>query len=152
MVVLDPRMKTILGVRVIASKETPGFGERMNDALAPNSLAGLVTGRADKSRVVLKSRGTEVGAVQKQPDGSLVVLGASGEKTAIPAKDIAAVTDAPFPPAFVDQFTGLPLAEAKLVEDGGSIDALSGATITSRAVVGGVKAAEAAIRSAAGLQ
>ncbi|MDH3566827.1 MAG: FMN-binding protein, partial [Desulfobacteraceae bacterium] len=38
-------------------------------------------------------------------------------------------------PAFVSQFKGLPIAETfKVTNDGGKVNAMSGATITSRAV------------------
>ena len=46
-------------------------------------------------------------------------------------------------PSFTSQFKGLPFTEpAKLKSDGGKIDALSGATVSSRGVVAGVAAAE----------
>ncbi len=42
-------------------------------------------------------------------------------------------------PAFTAQFNGVPVSgPAKVTKDGGSINAISGATITSRAVAGGV--------------
>jgi Na+-translocating ferredoxin:NAD+ oxidoreductase subunit G len=42
-------------------------------------------------------------------------------------------------PAFAAQFKGAPVSgPAKITQDGGSINAISGATITSRAVAGGV--------------
>jgi len=42
-------------------------------------------------------------------------------------------------PGFVSQFKGLPIHESyKVTKDGGKIDAISGATITSRAVAAGV--------------
>ena len=40
MVVLDADLRTVLGVRAISSKETPGFGEGISDAVAPKSLFG----------------------------------------------------------------------------------------------------------------
>lgn len=40
---------------------------------------------------------------------------------------------------FLDQLVGQPAAGLKLVKDGGSIDAISGATISSRAVVSGIR-------------
>lgn len=46
-------------------------------------------------------------------------------------------------PAFRDQFTGKS-GEVKVAKDGGQIDALTGATITSRAVAAGVTSALAA--------
>jgi electron transport complex protein RnfG len=42
-------------------------------------------------------------------------------------------------PSFVSQFKGMPVQESyKVTKDGGKIDAISGATITSRAVAAGV--------------
>jgi len=41
---------------------------------------------------------------------------------------------------FLDRLIGKPAAELKLVKDGGTIDAISGATISSRAVVAGIRA------------
>lgn len=42
-------------------------------------------------------------------------------------------------PSFVSQFKGVPIQESyKVTNDGGKIDAISGATITSRAVAAGV--------------
>jgi len=41
---------------------------------------------------------------------------------------------------FTDMFTGLAIADIGLTRDGGGIDALTGATISSRAVVDAVKA------------
>ncbi len=43
--------------------------------------------------------------------------------------------------AFRDQFVGLGVGEVALQKDGGTLDALTGATISSRAVAEGVKAA-----------
>jgi len=44
-------------------------------------------------------------------------------------------------PSFVSQFKGLPIEEPiKMKSDGGQIDALSGASVSSRGVVGGVDA------------
>ena len=40
---------------------------------------------------------------------------------------------------FLDQFTGLPVDEIALSRDGGSVDAITGATISSRAVVEAVE-------------
>jgi electron transport complex protein RnfG len=42
-------------------------------------------------------------------------------------------------PDFQEQFRGLTLDEAKLKQDGGKVDALTGATITSRAVCDAVQ-------------
>jgi len=44
-------------------------------------------------------------------------------------------------PAFAAQFVGRTQTEVRLVRDGGTIDAITGATITSRAVADGIRAA-----------
>ena len=42
--------------------------------------------------------------------------------------------------SFMDEFTGLNIGDVALTQDGGQIDAITGATISSRAVVDAVKA------------
>lgn len=44
-------------------------------------------------------------------------------------------------PDFTDKFIGLDISEVNLTRDGGKVDAITGATISSRAVVDGVRAA-----------
>lgn len=44
-------------------------------------------------------------------------------------------------PDFTDRFIGLDISEVNLTRDGGKVDAITGATISSRAVVDGVRAA-----------
>ncbi len=44
-------------------------------------------------------------------------------------------------PDFTDRFIGLDISEINLTRDGGKVDAITGATISSRAVVDGVRAA-----------
>jgi Na+-translocating ferredoxin:NAD+ oxidoreductase RnfG subunit len=145
MVVLDMNRQVVLGIRVISSKETPGFGERINDTVASRSLFGMVAGRKKKARV-LTARGPRVGVTQKRPDGSIALTLSDGSTETIPGKDVTDVTPAPFPPRFVDQFTGVPVQEAGKL--GGRIDGLTGATITSRAVVGGVSKASDVLKNA----
>ena len=54
--------------------------------------------------------------------------------------------------AFIGQFEGVPLGDAVLEEDGGEIDAISGATITSRAVVDAVQdAVDSAVQRLEGM-
>ncbi|MDD5901837.1 MAG: FMN-binding protein [Oscillospiraceae bacterium] len=48
---------------------------------------------------------------------------------------------------FRDQFPGLTADQAKVTKDGGSIEAITGATITSKAVCSAVRAAIAAVES-----
>jgi Na+-translocating ferredoxin:NAD+ oxidoreductase RnfG subunit len=147
MVITDEAVARILGVRVIASKETPGFGERINDPIAANSLVGMVLGSPARSRVVLTSSGAVVGTVRKADDGSLVIARPATGELKVAPDDVVATTEAPFPSAFIDQFTGVPVGEAAL---GKRIDAISGATITSRAVAGGVAAAIGQLEAAVG--
>lgn len=45
-------------------------------------------------------------------------------------------------PEFIDQFTGKELSNAKLKNDGGEIDAITGATISSNAVISAIQTIE----------
>jgi Na+-translocating ferredoxin:NAD+ oxidoreductase RnfG subunit len=139
--VTDAYIETILGVRVVASKETPGFGERIKDRPAPRSLVGALLGRSEKSRVVLEKGGALVGRISEKDDGSVAVVLPDGTTQLVPADEVRELTAAPFPAAFIDQFTGIPAGKAQLAQNGGVVDGLVGATITSRAVTGGVAAA-----------
>jgi len=147
LVVFDPGLERVLGARVVASKETPGLGEKANEAPASRSIADILARRPAKSRVVLAEGGTLVGCVERRPDNSVAVSLPSGTRT-LGESEVAAVQEAPFPPAFMDQFTGRKVAEARLVRDGGKIDAITGATVTSRAVARGVERAFERLRSA----
>jgi electron transport complex protein RnfG len=97
-------------------------------------LEGTLRGVALES--VGKGYKGEIGlvvAIDTQTDKVIGVEVTTSSET--PGLGAKAKTD----PAFVAQFKGASVASpAKLTKDGGSINAISGATITSRAVAGGV--------------
>ena len=113
-------------------------------ATAPKSLFGMLAGREEQTRIVLASGGTLVGVAKKNDDGSLTVARPGASPATIAEDRIAELTSAPFPPAFVDQFTGVPVQDARF---GGGIDALTGATVTSQAVVAGIDEAARHLKS-----
>ncbi len=149
MVAVDPGLERVLGVRVVKSAETPGMGERIKEPPSPLSIAGWVLGRERKKRVALKGSGALVGYVTEKEDGSVEFTGPDGRARTIAKDEVLNVTDAPFPPAFLDQFTRRTFDEARLRAAGGGVDAMTGATVTSRAVTGGVKEAVRLLREAA---
>lgn len=61
--------------------------------------------------------------------------------TIIESKETPGLGDKAAQPKFADQFPGKTAAELKVNKDGGTIEAISGATITSRAVTKAVKEA-----------
>ena len=75
-----------------------------------------------------------------------IVVGMENKTT---VKGIAVIAHAETPglgdkilaPDFTDKFVGLDTGEINLTRDGGKVDAITGATISSRAVVDGVRAA-----------
>jgi Na+-translocating ferredoxin:NAD+ oxidoreductase RnfG subunit len=147
-VVLDAGLSRVLGCRVVKSAETPGLGQRVNEPTAARSLAGMVVGRPPKERVVLKDGGALVGAVERKKTGSVAVIASDGKRRTLMKDEIAEITQAPFPPAFLDLLTGVPLEQAKLKSRGGVVDALTGATISSRAVMNGVAEAAKLLKGA----
>ena len=86
----------IVGVSVSAPKETPGFGDRVNEVLWENTWYNRLTGTMKDER---------------------------GK-----------------PPWFQQQFSGKTIDQVKLKKDGGQVDGITGATITSNAVVRAVNA------------
>jgi len=149
-VVLSENLERVLGCRVIKSAETPGLGQRIGEPTAARSLAGIVTGREAKERVVLTGGGALVGRVLRKKTGSVTVVGPDGSRRTFMKEEVAEVTQAPFPPAFLDLLTGVAVEKAKLRSAGGVVDVLTGATITSRAVMAGVAEAEKLLREALG--
>jgi RnfABCDGE-type electron transport complex G subunit len=91
-------LNNVVGISVSAPKETPGFGDRVNEVLSENTWYNLLTG------------------TMKDETGKC--------------------------PWFQEQFSGNTIAQAKLKKDGGQIDAITGATITSNAVVRAVRASD----------
>jgi len=150
-VVLDADLGRVLGVRAVKSAETPGLGQRIKEPPAAKSLAGMVAGRPAKERVVLKEGGALVGTIERgEQTGAVTIILPTGEKRTFAKGEVAEVTRAPFPPAFLDLLTGVEVGKAKLRPEGGVVDALTGATISSRAVMGGVAEAVSLLREALG--
>ncbi len=147
-VVLSEDLTRVLGVRIVKSAETPGLGQRVKEPTSARSLVGFVSGRPAKERVVLKEGGALVGSVVKKPDGSVEVAISGGDPRSFSKEEVAEVTQAPFPPAFLDLLTGVEFKKARLKSQGGVVDALTGATISSRAVMNGVAEAEKHLREA----
>ena len=79
--------------------------------------------------------------------GNIDIVVGMENKTTI--KGIAVIAHAETPglgdkillPNFTDKFVGLDISEVNLTRDGGKVDAITGATISSRAVVDGVRTA-----------
>jgi RnfABCDGE-type electron transport complex G subunit len=149
-VVMSEDLGRVLGCRAIKSAETPGLGQRIGEPTAARSLAGIIAGREAKERVVLTDGGALVGKVVRKKTGSVTVVDSDGGRRTFMKDQIAEVTQAPFPPAFLDLLTGVPVEKAKLRSAGGVVDALTGATITSRAVMAGVAEAGKLLREALG--
>jgi Na+-translocating ferredoxin:NAD+ oxidoreductase RnfG subunit len=147
-VVLSKNLSRVVGVRIVKSAETPGLGQRVKAPAAARSLVGIIAGRPAKERVVQKKGGALVGAVEKKSDGSVVVTVSGADPRTFSKEEVAEVTQAPFPPAFLDLLTGVDFEKAKLKSQGGVVDALTGATISSRAVMNGVAEAEKHLRAA----
>jgi len=149
-VVLSDDLARVLGVRVVKSAETPGLGQRVKEPTAARSLVGILANRPVKKRVVLKEGGALVGAVEEKSDGSRVVTLSNGDTRTFSKDEVADETSAPFPPAFLDLLTGVEFKKARLKSQGGAVHVLTGATISSRAVMSGVARAEALLRDALG--
>ena len=149
-VVLSADLERVMGVRVVKSAETPGLGQRIKEPTAARSLLGMVTRRPEKKRVVLKDGGALVGTVERKETGSVTLVHPDGTRRTFMKDEVAEVTEAPFPPAFLDLLTGVALEKAKLRSAGGVVDALTGATISSRAVMNGVDKAAKLLREAVG--
>ncbi len=147
-VVLEPDLGRILGARVVKSAETPGLGERIKEKPSAISIVGWIAGREAKKRVVFKSGGALLGKLVEKDDGSVELIGADGKPLTLAKREYVEITGPPFPPEFIDQFTLCPVADATLSADGGSIDAITGATISSRAVTRGVGEAAKLLRKA----
>ncbi|HHN47164.1 MAG TPA: FMN-binding protein [Planctomycetes bacterium] len=145
--VMDVHCARILGISVVSSKETPGLGEKIKACPAPQSIAGWLAGAPECAVLLLPSGEKQVHRVLRITENAVVVLGDGGAEKTI---DGAVVTDDALPPAFQAQFAGLSPENARLKKDGGAVDALTGATISSTAVVNAVQKGAALIRSSAG--
>jgi Na+-translocating ferredoxin:NAD+ oxidoreductase subunit G len=114
---------------VVGESEATFFVGKLNDKA--NTVAFEGTGRGGYGGDI----GVMVG-VNVETDNIIGVAVTTHSET--PGLGAKAKTD----PKFTAQFGGLPTSETiKLTEGGGSINAISGATITSRAVVSGVASA-----------
>lgn len=153
-VVLSADLSRVLGARVVKSAETPGLGQRVKEPPAARSIVGAVTGRPAKERVVLREGGALVGIVERKDNGSIVFIDDKGDRRSFMKDEYvrveAATAERPFPPAYLDQLTGVALDKAKLRADGGVVDAITGATISSTAVMNGVAEATKLLREALG--
>jgi len=150
-VVLNEDMSRVLGVRAVKSAETPGLGQRIKEPPAAKSLIGMVAGRPAKERVVLKSGGALVGTIERdEQTGAITVLLPDGKRRTFAKDQFVDPPKGPFPPAFLDLLTGVEVGKAKLRSEGGVVDALTGATISSRAVMAGVAEAVALLKEALG--
>ncbi len=105
-------------------------------------------------KAVNKATGGEGYVVEVSPGGSfsgtltiMVGVGADGNVTGVAVTksgETSGLGDNAKKPEFRAQFVGLS-GEVKVTKDGGSINAITGATITSRAVSAGVTSALAAV-------
>jgi len=150
--VIGPDLKDVkvLGMRVSFSEETPGLGERIKEKPAANSILGLALGRPSLARV--KSDAVPVALVRVlENDGKTVKVeydspGAGVQQKSVPADQIQFLD---FIPWFQEQFTGLGESDLKLKKDGGRVDGITGATISSRASLGAVTEAVRQLKACA---
>ena len=143
--VLDPGLERLIGARVVESAETPGLGEKAKERPASGSIFGYLSGAPKKQLVVAKDGRCFAGDVTVKDDGRVVVRTEDGEEHTFAPDEC---WREPRAPEFMDQFTGLSVGEARLSADGGEVDAITGATVTSRAVTGAVSAAAERLRAA----
>lgn len=135
---MDAGRTKLLGIRVIESEETPGLGERIKDRRQPNTLWGMLIGRPDRRLVLLASGEVSEFAVLAldAQKSEVTVEGADGKVQVLTGARVVE-----FPPTFQAQFAGLKPGEVGLKKAGGAVDAITGATISSGAVVSAVQRA-----------
>ena len=146
--------------RIAAAKEARA--QQAIEAVLPGG-GEEITGFQDETGMVSKAYGSDTGyAIEVNPSGfggpvtmmvgvskDLKVLGISiVNQTETAGLGAVAAADTAAGENFRSQFAGKS-GELAVTKDGGSIDAITGATITSRAVTAGVNAA---LACAAGLQ
>jgi len=142
--VLGPKLERLIGARVVESAETPGLGEKAKEQPASTSIVGLLIDAPRRELVVTKEGECFRGEVTVEDDGSVVVRTADEkEYTFAPGE----CWREPRAPEFMAQFSGLVLEEALLVRDGGKVDAMTGATVTSTAITRAVSDAAARLES-----
>lgn len=145
--VMDRDLSKVLGIRVVNSAETPGLGERINERPAPNSIIGGISGAASKKVVLLSSGMKSVRKVVGWTEAGVEVLSDDGETELL---ERAEVLDEELPPSFQAQFSHVKPRDLSFRKDGGELDAISGATVSSTAVLNGVRRGVEAIRTAFG--
>jgi Na+-translocating ferredoxin:NAD+ oxidoreductase RnfG subunit len=148
--VIGPDLKDVkvLGMRVSFSEETPGLGERIKEKPAANSILGLALGRPSLARVksdavpvtLVRVLGREGDSVKVEYDSP----GAGVQQRSVPSSQIQFLD---FVPWFQEQFSGLHEGDLKLKKDGGRVDGITGATISSRASLGAVTEAVRRIKA-----
>ncbi len=112
----------------------------INEAVAGRDASGSVIGYAVSATSAEAYNGNLTVSVGFKPDGSITMISLT-EIQETPGKGMLAIL-----PEFKDQFNGRNVSSFKLLKDGGGtqeneIDGVSGATITSKAVVNAVNAA-----------
>lgn len=117
----DPQVERVLAVLVTDQNETPGLGTLVVDVAADATWAEVLKGEKNPLR--------EIAALYEPPE------------------DLESLS------AFQRQFqgpdgAGLPVGQVAVEQDGGSIEAISGATTSSKAVVEAVLAAARKVRKA----
>ena len=132
----------VLGMRITFSEETPGLGEKIKETPAANSLVGLLTGRPSVRRIESEAVDADMVRIIKESEQAVTVeydgaRGASERKT-LPRGQVRFLK---FVPWFQDQFSGLGEKELMLRGEGGEVDAITGATVSSKASVGAVREA-----------
>lgn len=132
--VMDAALSRILGVRVVESEETPGLGERIKDKRKPNTIVGKLTGRPDRTLVEMPSGEKREYDVVARSDKGVKVLDENGVEEWLEG---ARIID--FPPAFQDQFSGRKPAALQYGAAEGDLKAISGATVSSTAVLNAVR-------------
>jgi len=136
----------ILGMRVSFSSETPGLGERIKEKPASNSIYGRVTGAPDRIQIVSEDVSVDVVRLIRETESSYEVAYEEQGRKVIKTLPKASAKKVDFVPWFQKQFTGLAEAELKLKKDGGKVDAITGATVSSKASLGAVKEAVRLLR------
>ncbi len=138
----DLKRARVLGMRITFSEETPGLGEKIKEMPAANSLVGLLTGRPSVRRVQSEAVSADTVRVLEESDREVTIEyegdGGALERKTLPRGQVRFME---FVPWFQDQFSGLGGEELGLKGEGGGVDAITGATVSSRASVDAVREA-----------
>jgi len=144
--VMDPKIERILGISVVNCKETAGLGSKIEARPAQTSLTGLISGAPKRVVVQLPSGEKSVYKVVGSDTAGVTVVKDGGVQEYLKG---AKVTDEKPMPTFQAQFTGLTPNDLKFTKEGGKVDAISGATVSSRAVLRAVQSGIELIKSKA---